>query len=396
MLAQRQPIIASIRREAWVEVDLNAIEHNVAIVRSWLGDRVKLMAVVKSDAYGHGALGVADVLSACGADWLGVASVDEGCQLRAAGVRQNILLLGPCPNWALSAALDAELTLTVTNENQIADIALTCGRQNRTANIHLKIDTGMHRLGIAPNKIEAILDLLAGQKNIRLAGIFSHFAQADEECFTSKQIELFQKTLQKLKIENSNKPLIHLASGEAARRFSQSHFGMVRVGLPIYGLEAKTVSTTLVPALSVRGRINHIQEIEAGQSVGYNLTWTASRPSRIASIPIGYADGIDRRLSNQIYGLLAGKKVKQIGLISMDQMIFDITDLLEAQEGDIITLIGCDPDTTPGETTEQLHLSTWANLLDTITYELVCRMRMRMPRVYTRNYIKSDAKERKS
>lgn len=392
MLAQRQPIISSVRREAWVEVDLNAIEHNAIIMRSWLPPSCKIMAVVKSDAYGHGALGVADVLLACGAEWLGVASIDEGWQLRTAGVTQEILLLGPCPTWAISSALDAKLTLTVTSESQIAEIAQTCSRLQRTANIHLKVDTGMHRLGIAYDRIQSALTALSQCENVNLDGIFSHFAKADEESFTQLQTERFKQCLTEAKKQGHNPRLIHIASGEAARRFPISHFNMVRVGLPLYGLEATSIPEQLVPAMSVRGRINHTQEIAAGESVGYNLTWTAERPSRIASIPIGYADGIDRRLSNRIQGLLMDKKIPQVGTISMDQMLFDITEVSEAQEGDVVTLIGSEPcsfnDPFVGskKPDEQLYLATWANLLGTITYELACRLRMRMPRVYTRNY----------
>lgn len=381
MLAHRQPMISSLRRDAWLEVDLNAIERNIAVTRSWLNPDSRLMAVVKSDAYGHGAAGVADVLAACGADWLGVASIDEGSQLRDAGVKLPILLLSPCPSWVISTALEAELTLTVTNAAQLKDIAAFCRRQERRADLHLKIDTGMHRLGIHPNKINEVIDVLKQSGELNLSGVFSHLAKADEEDFTLKQTEIFKNALQMIKAAGQKPDLIHIASGEAARRFPETHFDMVRVGLYLYGLEARKVSDVVTPALSVKARINQIQDIEAGEGLGYNLTWTSARPSRIASIPIGYADGIDRRLSNRMSGLLMGKEVKQVGLISMDQMLFDISDVPEAQEGDVLTLIGTDSD---GKQSRQIFLADWANTLDTITYELACRLRARMPRMYTR------------
>jgi alanine racemase len=386
MLANRQSMISSLRRDAWVEVDLNAIERNIAVIRSWLNPGTRLMAVVKSDAYGHGAVGVANVLTACGADWLGVASIDEGCQLRAAGVRQPILVLSPCPSWAVAAALDADLNITVTSISQIADIAESCRRQNRSASIHLKIDTGMHRLGVALEHIDDVIRALKKNPELRLTGLFSHFAKADEEEFTRKQTETFNKAIEKVKAAGLKPDLIHLASGEAARRFPFTHFDMVRVGLYMYGLEASVVSDVVIPAMSVKGRINHIQEIAEGESLGYSLTWTSSRKSRIASIPIGYADGIDRRLSNKLTGLLMGKQISQVGLISMDQMLFDITDVPQAQEGDVVTLLGLDHgESEASDDKNQLFLATWANLLDTITYELACRLRARMPRMYTRN-----------
>jgi alanine racemase len=157
---------------------------------------------------------------------------------------------------------------------------------------------------------------------------------------------------------------------------------MVRVGLYTYGLEPRAVSDVVYPAMSVKGRINQIRKINEGDAVGYNLTWTSKRDTLVASIPIGYADGIDRRLSSKMKGLLMGREVQQIGLISMDQMLFDISDVPEAQEGDVVTLIGCD---TQNGSEAQLHLASWAEMLDTITYELACRLRVRMPRVYTRN-----------
>lgn len=381
MLAHRQPMISSVRRDAWVEVDLNAIERNIAVIRSWLNPGTRLMTVVKSDAYGHGAAGIAEVLAACGADWLGVASIDEGCQIRATGVQLPILLLSPCPAWALPTALDADLTLTVTSSSQIEDISAVCQRLKRKASIHLKIDTGMHRLGIAPDKLSDLLYLLKSADLVELTGTFTHFAKADEEEFTLLQTARFEQALAQIKAEGHKPALSHLASSEAARRFPQTHFDMVRVGLYLYGLEAKKESDIVFPAMSVKGRINQIQEIDAGESVGYNLTWTSQEKTRVASIPIGYADGIDRRLSNKIHGLLMGKKVPQIGLISMDQMLFDISAVPEAQEGDVLTLIGCD---NHEHGSLQIHLASWANMLDTITYELACRLRARMPRMYTR------------
>lgn len=379
MLAHRQPIVASVRRDAWVEVDLNAVERNVAVIRSWLKPGTRLMAVVKSDAYGHGAPGLADVLTACGAAWLGVASVDEGCQLRAAGVRVPILLLSPCPVWAISAALDGDLTLTVTSPGQIDDIANMCRRQNRVAPIHLKIDSGMHRLGVSQSQLSMVLDRLSANPEVRMNGVFTHLAMADDREFTMVQMAEFDNALTTIRNANFATGLVHMASGEAARRFPETHKDLVRVGLYLYGLEPAGVSQVVHPAMSVRARINHIQQIKAGDSVGYNLTWTAPKDSLIASIPVGYADGIDRGLSNNICGLLQGREVRQAGLISMDQMLFDISDVPEVEEGDIITIIGSD-----GELT--IPLANWAGLLQTITYELCCRLRARMPRVYTRQF----------
>ncbi len=384
MLPNRQANLSSLRRDAWVEIDLNAIEENLKLVRSWLQPNIRgicpqLMAVVKSDAYGHGAANVAELLAASGGgvDWLGVASIDEGTQLRAAGIKLPILILSPTPSWAISTALDNDLDITLTTEKQIRDVA-ACGK----ARVHLEIDTGMHRLGIPVESVEEVLQLIKSLENLELVSVFSHLAKASCAESVDKQNLLFGQAAQLAKKDFPN-IFLHLASSEATGAFPQSHYDLVRVGLYLYGLEPNTVSLNLRPALSVRARINHISTIEAGQSVGYGLTWTAKQTTRLASIPIGYADGVDRGLSNQLPALIMGKKVNQVGRISMDQMIFDITAVPEAQEGDVITLIGTD-DHGENNSAEGLTLGNWAKSLDTITYELACRLRARLPRVYTR------------
>jgi alanine racemase len=379
MLPTRQANLTSIRRDAWVEVDLNAIEHNLRHVRAALkadikGITPKLMAVVKSDAYGHGAASVAELLAASGGgvEWLGVASIDEGTQLRASGIKLPILILSPTPAWAIGTALDSNLDITVSTEKQIRDVAAS-GK----ARIHLKVDTGMHRLGVPFDQIEPICRLIKSEKNLELVSVFSHLAKAAERDAVEAQNNLFSQVV---KISQSYFPetIYHLASSEAAAAFSDINYDMVRVGLHLYGLEPNTVSPVLRPALSVKARINHINTIEAGQSVGYSWTWTAERKTILASIPVGYADGVDRGLSNKMKALLMGKVINQVGRISMDQMLFDITEVGEAQEGDVITLIG-------SEFENSVTLCDWANTLDTITYELACRMRARLPRVYTRH-----------
>jgi alanine racemase len=390
MLASRQPIVASVRRDAWVEVDLGAIEHNIAVVRSWLAPATRLLAVVKSDAYGHGAVGVSEVLVVSGADWLGVASVDEGCQLRAAGIDKPILLLSPCPAWALPTALEADLQLTTTSTAQVDDIAEAAQRVQRIAKLHVKVDTGMHRLGVNPRQAIELLEAVSQQPNLKLTGLFSHLAKADDPEFTAHQNAVLKQVITDVRARGFQPDLIHLASSDATRLFPETHHDMVRPGLILYGLESRTVSNVVKPAMSVRGRINHIQEIEAGESVGYNLTWTAPRRTRVGSIPIGYADGIDRGLSNIMQGLLLGKRVRQIGLISMDQMLFDITDVPQAQVSDVITLVGCESahaGAGPGQHGHTLYMASWAKELETITYELCCRLRARMPRIYTRHHV---------
>jgi alanine racemase len=399
MVFSRQVTISSFHRDAWVEIDLSAVEHNVSVIRSWLAVNPKparLMAVVKSDAYGHGAPQVADMLSNSGAEYLGVASVDEGCQLRSATIKTPILILSPTPFWAIDNALEDGLELTIAAAKQARDIDKIARKRGQKARVHLKIDSGMHRLGIPPEAAPELVDQISKLQNLELVSVFSHLARAGDQATTTAQLKQYQAGLERLGYKPDGKTFFaHLASSEAARKFPETHFDMVRVGLYLYGLEGTGTSDVLEPAMSVKARINHINIVKEGDSVGYNLTWEARRESRLACVPIGYADGVDRRLSNRMEGLLHGKKIRQVGLISMDQMLFDITDVPAAQDGDVITLVG--KDELPAEKTARsgsktsatevsLNLASWAEMLDTITYELACRLRARLPRIYTRHH----------
>ncbi len=391
MVSSRQVTISSFHRDAWVEIDLSAIEQNVANVRSWLKVREKparLMAVVKSDAYGHGAPQIADLLSASGADFLGVASVDEGCQLRSSSIKAPVLILSPTPFWAIENALEDNLDLTFASLAQVKDINKIAARRGVQARIHLKVDSGMHRLGVAKEAVPTLLNEISQLPNVKLVSVFSHLACAGERETTLRQLDVFNDVLNEIRAQE-RQVMAHIASSEAARFFPETHLDMVRIGIYLYGLEGREVSNTLVPAMSVKARINHINMVKAGDAVGYNLTWQATRDSRLACVPIGYADGVDRRLSNRIEGILLGNRVAQVGLISMDQMLFDISDVPEAQDGDVITLIGKEgtvAKTNSASSEPCLHLASWAEMLDTITYELACRLRTRLPRIYTRHH----------
>jgi alanine racemase len=384
MLVSRQSTVSSIRRDAWVEVDLSNIEYNVRAIRSWLGDSpAQLMAVVKSDGYGHGAKEVALTAVHAGAEWLGVATVDEGIELRTVDTQTPILLLGPVPYQAIKSAIESGLDLTVTSKSDLEEVAAVASQINRNGRVHLKVDTGMHRLGTSPSGLIDLVDELQASGDLELVSIFSHLAKADQEEFSKQQDDCFRAALlnvskryPKLLLEAGGSVFTHLASGDGAHFHPFTHHDMVRVGLNLYGLNSRTTSDVVKPAMSIRGRINQLREIDAGEAVGYNLTWSASSKARIASIPIGYADGVDRGLSNRLTAILHGQEIKQVGIISMDQMLFDVTSVPEARLGDVLTLIGTD-----GQ--KSIQLAAWANLLDTITYELACRMRLRLPRIYT-------------
>ncbi len=397
MVTSHQLAVLPGNRDAWVEVDLAAVKSNLELIKGWLGGQatdldakntnIQIMGVVKSDAYGHGSRQVAKVLLDAGVNWLAVASVDEGIELRSAFPNAAILVLSPTPNRALPAAIAHSLQIAVTNTAAVQAVAAAAREANVRARVHLKVDTGMHRLGCPSNQADALVSEIRGFNSLELISVFSHLAKASEYATTRQQQLNFENALQMIRYADASvanyshgvpRPtnfLTHLASSEAVRLFSETHYEMVRVGLYLYGLESRSIAADLTPALSVRARINQTMEIAAGESVSYGFTWTATRPTRLANVPIGYADGIDRGLSNRISALCRGREIRQVGTISMDMMVFDITDIPEITEGDIVTLIGRDGD-------ETRYLADWALILDTITYELACRLRLRLPRIF--------------
>ncbi len=395
----------SIARDAWVEVDLNRLESNLQTIKAHLEEQAKkigikpplIMGVVKADAYGHGAIQVSEVLAACGISWLGVASADEGSELRRAGCKLSILILSPTPSWAARKAIDQGLDLTISSVEQLQEIAALVKNDRSRVRVHLKVDTGMHRLGMNFDDSKKAIILLKESKKFKLVSVFSHLAKAGDSKTTEKQIKEFDHFIELFKEAKFEPDFYHLACSEAAHHFPSTYYDLVRIGINIYGLEADTVSDELAPIMSVRGRINQINTIDKNEAVGYGLTWKAERPTRLANIPIGYADGVGRRLSNKMQGLLHHKLIKQVGTISMDQMLFDITDVPAAREGDVITLIGSD-DYALSQGSEKslekstLNLADWACELDTITYELACRLKVRLSRIYTRKRLKEQVR----
>jgi alanine racemase len=408
MLSVRQLSSQSSRRDAWVEIDLGKIEKNIEIIKSWLAPRLSgeseiksdqspggsgkprplLLGSVKADAYGHGAVVVGEILQRYGASWLGVATVDEGIELRDNGINLPILILSPTPKNAMQAACEHSLDITISALSQLKDLEKEVQKFEREARIHLKVDTGMHRLGMPLSQIGTILDQVVISPQLRLVSVYSHLAKAAVEETTRAQNEVFLQVIKKVHAQVKQPILFHLASSDAARLYPFAHHDMVRIGIALYGLESWRDSTDLLPVLSLRGRINQLTHVKTGESVGYGHKWQAHRPTRLASVPIGYADGVDRGLSNQIEALLHGKRVRQVGVISMDQMLFDVTDVPEAVLGDIVTLIGSDAESESRklpEGQEPLTLASWARKLDTITYEMAVRLRSRLPRQFVQN-----------
>lgn len=367
-------------RDAWVEVNLDNIEHNILefkkILKSHNKDS-KLFAVVKADAYGHGAVMIAPVLLASGVDFLGVSSIDEGLQLRENDINAPILVLGAVPVWSFDRAAQNNISISVFSDEHIEACRQTFEKLKIKPKVHVKIDTGMNRIGVRPDCAVDFIKKLQACDFVELEGIFTHFATAETESYALDQYKKFRSVVDNV---DTTGLLIHCCNTAAVVCYDNFKFNMARVGIGIYGLQPDltegTVPPDIKPAMSLRGRITNIHTAGSGEGVSYSHTFETQRPVKIATIPIGYADGVFRGLSNKIYGLVNGKKVKQIGNITMDQMMFDITDC-DAKEGDIITLLGEDNGAFIG-------IDEWAKILNTIHYELTCALRVRLPRVYTR------------
>jgi alanine racemase len=404
MLTVRQLSSQSSCRDAWIEIDLGKLETNIQIIKGWLADGVSargqsetgrakdasnqvtplLMGCVKADGYGHGAVLVSEILQRCGASWLGVATVDEGVELRDNGIGLPILIMSPTPISAFRGALENSLDITISAKSQLQDLLAEVNRSGREAHIHLKVDTGMHRLGMSLSEVDTTLDLIKGNPKLQLIGVFSHLWEPEEVEPCRRQNEEFLKAIRQVKAKHNGSLFFHLASSAATRFCPFTHHDLVRAGLYLYGLEATRDSDVLLPILSLRGRINQLLEIGPSEGVGYSHTWHSGRPSTVAVVPIGYADGVDRGLSNRLEALLHGKRVKQVGNISMDQMSFDVTDVPQAKVGDVLTLIGTeDGHERKGE--PPLSLAQWAKELKTITYEMAVRFKLRLPRKFVQN-----------
>lgn len=363
------------KRDAWVEINLDAIEKNILSLKTIVKDNVKVLAVVKADAYGHGSSMIAPTLLASGVDYLGVASIDEGIELRNNKFKCPILVLGAAPVWAFDYAAQNNISLSLFLDNHIEAAELTYRKTGLKTKAHIKLDTGMNRIGVSSDDAVYFINKVQKSDAIELQGIFTHFANAETEEKTNQQLKIWDEVLSSVDTEGL---ILHCFNTAATiSRYKEQNYNMVRLGLALYGLVpdlpsfAKEVPR-LFPAMSLKGRIINIHEAKAGSGVSYCHSFVAKQNTKIATIPIGYADGVDRRLSNKIYGILNGKKVPQIGNITMDQMMFDISDV-EANEGDVITLIG-----------DGVSINDWAKILGTINYELVCRLKARLSRVYTR------------
>jgi alanine racemase len=369
-------------RPTWLEIDLSAIANNTRRLKELVGPRVRLLASLKADAYGHGALKVARTVLLNGASMIGVATVSEAAPLREAGIQAPILIFGYVPRWQMREAVRLDVTVTLYSREAAQALARAAEALKRRVKVHMKVDTGMGRLGIRAEEIEEILALAREIKSLpwlELEGIFTHFAMADaaDQSYSRLQLARFQRVLQALEAAGLRPPLAHAANSAATLTLPEAHFEMVRPGIALYGLDPSPevrLPAGFRPALSFKTQVAQVKMVPAGECIGYGCTYVTERPTRIAVLPVGYADGFRRAPRHWGSVLIHGQEAPIVGRVCMDQCMVDVTHIPQVRVGDEVVLIG-----RQGEavlTAEQV-----AERLGTINYEVVSEILARVPRV---------------
>ena len=378
-------------RPAWVTVDLDAIRDNVRGLVA-LAAPAGVLATVKADAYGHGAVPVARAALDAGATWLGVAFVEEGVELREAGIDAPILLLSEPPPAAAATVVAHRLTPFVYTEAGIDALAAAAAEAGTPLAVHLKVDTGMHRVGCAPTAAVGLATRIAGHPALRLEGLATHLAVADEvgHAYTDAQLDAFDVVVGAVTEAVGRPPVVHAANSAGALAHPRARFDLVRVGITMYGIApAPEVAdaVALRPALSLHARVSFVKRLAAGERVSYGLRYELAQPARVATVPVGYADGVPRGLG-AVSGvvLVGGRRCPIAGTVTMDQLLVDVGDD-DVRVDDDVVLLGTQGDETIGA-------QEWADRLDTIPYEVVTRLGGRLPRRYVRGGTVIDGGDR--
>ena len=382
-------------RPAWVEVDVGAVRHNAALLGA-LCAPARLCAVVKADGYGHGAVAVATAALEAGASWLAVALVEEGAALRRAGVEAPVLLLSEPPPEAMEAVVAERLTPTVYTRPGVQALADAARQARRVVDAHVKVDTGMHRVGADPEDTAEVVGAVVGGSSLRFAGLWTHLAVADgtleeDRAFTDRQLDRLDDVRAVLADAGLEPQLLHAANSAGALCHPRSRLDMVRCGIALYGLlpspalapaldealAAAGVGEGLRPALSFKARVSMVRVLEAGERPSYGRRYPLPETSVVATVPVGYADGVPRRYFEAGGTVLVGGRRRPLaGTVTMDQVMVDCGPDPEVRAGDEVVLIGSQGD-------ESLSAWDWAGVLDTIAYEVVCGIGPRVPRVVT-------------
>jgi alanine racemase len=372
-------------RPAYAEINLDNLAHNIKEVRRLAGKESQVMAVIKADGYGHGATKIAQTLLDNGADRLAVAVLDEAIELRQAGFKVPVFVLGYTQPERAEEVVKYDLEQSVYSFEAAEALSKAATAQNKTVLVHIKIDTGMGRIGLQANsEAAAIIRSIHALPNLDIKGIFTHFAVADEvdKTYTQMQFEKFKWICDELERQGISIDIKHCGNSATIIDLPDMHLNLVRAGIMLYGLapseDVMLDKLELKQVMSLKVRITHVKEIEAGQSVSYGRRFIADKKTKIASLPIGYADGYTRMLSGKAEALVKGQRVPVVGRICMDQCMIDISTVEGVEVGDEVVLFGQQGDGF-------ISIDEVAAKLETINYEIVCMISRRIPRVYVRN-----------
>uniref|UniRef100_A0A7C4XJW7 Alanine racemase n=1 Tax=candidate division WOR-3 bacterium TaxID=2052148 RepID=A0A7C4XJW7_UNCW3 len=363
---------------AWAEIHLDRLINNYFVIKRKVGNK-KIMAAIKADAYGHGAVEVAKTLQKVGVNIFGVASAEEGVELRLSGVKSKIIILSPILPNQIEAVVEYDLIPTVSELLFFKKMNEYLERRKRRIFVHIEVDTGMTRTGFPYEKAETAIETIQKSPYIKIEGIFSHFPLADSDGrFSGMQIEKFSRLIEKLSAVGSRPKFIHLANSSGIFRYPASHFNLVRPGISLYGLTSSSkveYDDKLKPVMSLKSRIVNLREVPPNTPISYGHTYRTKRKSRIATLSVGYGDGYPRMLSNNAFVLCHKKRARIVGTICMDLMMIDVTDILEARLGDVVTLIG-------KEGKEEIRVEEIAQKCRTIVYEITSGIGPRVARVF--------------
>lgn len=364
-------------------INLGAIRHNIEQARNKINPDTKLMAIIKADGYGHGAIPIAKMLEQdCNVDAYGVAIMEEAIELREAGIKKPILILGYTSKEQFHQVISYDITQTIFQYEMAADLSQEAVRQGKTVKVHIKLDTGMSRIGFCDSQDSiAIIKKIATLPNIIMEGLFTHFARADEIDKSSaiSQLSRYIEFNRMLEKEHINISVKHLANSAGIIELPQAYFNMVRCGIATYGIypsnEVNRGEVHLIPAMELKTHVIYVKEVDAGVGISYGATYVTNKKSKIATIPIGYADGYSRNLSNNGRVIIHGQYAPIVGRICMDQFMVDVTEIENVAQGDVVTLLGSDKDAciSAEELGKESH---------SFSYELVCTVGKRVPRVY--------------
>lgn len=374
-------------KRTWCEIDLGAIQHNFSEVKKLVNKDKKIMSVVKADAYGHGVKYVAKQLEDIGTDWFAVSNLEEAIQLRKCNIKKPILILGYTPENMISKVSEYDISQTILSYEYGKKVIEECKKKNIKIKVHFKIDTGMNRIGFTCRSNDEYGDSvkrikeLCESKELISEGIFTHFSSADDlsdSDYTKMQFNNFMEIVKKLESIGVKFGLRHCCNSAGIINYPDMHLDMVRAGIILYGLKPSndiSRNVHLIPVMSLKTVVSQIKSLPKGASVSYCRKYVSDKEIRVATVPIGYADGYSTKFSNKSCMLVRGKRVKVIGRVCMDQLMLDVSDIDDVSQGDVVTVFGRDED-------KYIFVDELAKCMDTINYEIVCLVGKRVPRLY--------------